>query len=149
MNTKRMNRPWLRVAVAIAFGFMSLGHGPVMTFAHAASHGHGNAAAAGHQPADATHASHGHRHHAVADAAPAADCHDQDTTAEPALPASHGPEHDAAPCNAFGCFVSVAAPGVIAPAVSARLLGRLKPLPPKTISPAFAEPVDPPPRLHG
>jgi hypothetical protein len=145
MNAKRMKRRWLRIAVAMTFGFMSLGHGPVMTFAHAAPHAPGTPA--GHHAA----APGAHEHHAAPATGTAVPCDDQDavTDHEPAEALLQGPMHDAAPCNAFGCFISVGAPQAAAPVPGIRLLGKLKPLPPAAVSPAYSEPADPPPRLHG
>lgn len=163
MNTRRMGCRLLRIAVAMVFGFMSLGHGPVMTFAHAASRAASHVPSANdegagghHAPADATHpgaAGGGHEaashHHPAATDTGPADCHDHDSIAGHEPAASGGGTHDAAPCNAFGCFVSVEAPAVPAPALAMHLLGKLNPLPPASVSPASAQPADPPPRLHG
>jgi hypothetical protein len=150
MNIKRMDDRLLRIVVALIFGFMSLGHGPVMTFAHAGDH----SASGGHDSAVSGH------HHQTAvslhdrsahdDAGQAMPCHEQDLAAGDEEPsASRDPVHHATPCNAFGCFVSVGSPGILAPVLAMRLLGKLKPLPPANFSDAFPEPVDPPPRLHG
>lgn len=121
----------LRVAIAMAFGFMSLGHGPIMSFAHA-------------KPVTAAHSSAhapAHQHGATADAQ-----HDHD-----AAGASH--DGDAADqttgCNAFGCFITVGAADIVPPPQAMMPIGKLlPPLAPASL-PIFTEPADPPPRLHG
>ncbi len=114
----------LRTAMAVVFGFMSLAHGPVMTFAKASP------APEHHAAAPASHGGH-HQHHAVPD----------DQTAPG--------EHDAAPvCYAFGCFVAVDAAPVRAPAAILHSLGSVSPAPADTMLAGSIEPAVPPPRLH-
>lgn len=122
---------WLRIAVALIFGVMNLGHGPIMTFAHAGKHHAPIAAAPAHHHAAVGHDAHSRHHqHGDIDAAMAMDT-------EPS-----------APCNAFGCFVLVEAAAVQAPAQAMLPIGKLKLPPPPTSAPFFAELVDPPPRRH-
>jgi len=126
MTRFRTSGRWFRIAIAVAFGFMSLGHGPIMTFAHAGAAGaHDHAI---HAPAEHT------GDHQTTDAD---DCHE-------AVPAVH----DVMFCNAFGCFISVAAAPVTAPSQQSAPIGKLLPA---ALQPGFAaslEPADPPPRLH-
>jgi len=109
--------------MAVLFGFMSLVHGPVMTFAQAA-------------PAPTHHAMHAgghsghHQHHAVPDEQPAPS------------------EHDAVPiCHAFGCFVAVDAAPVRAPAAILFFVGTVTPAPADALLAGTVEPAVPPPRL--
>jgi hypothetical protein len=119
---------WFRIAIAVAFGFMSLGHGPIMTFAHAA------------KPIPASHDGiHAVAHHDHAGHHQTADAEDD----------SQAAAHEFMVCNAFGCFVTVAAPPVNAPSQQTASLGKLSPA---ALQPGLAtslEPADPPPRLHG
>jgi hypothetical protein len=141
MGSLRATGRWLRIAVAMAFGFMSLGHGPVMTFAHAGAHPGAHAGAPEihkhvHTDAPQHHgAMHGHHH----------DGH-QTLPEQPGDPMDSG---DHAVCNAFGCFITVSPALVSAPTVSWLVLGKLAPPSPGTGAPALSEPTDPPPRLHG
>ena len=121
----------LHIAVALIFGMMNLGHGPIMTFAHAAQHQAPSAAASTHDHAAFGHDAHGQHHqHGDIDAAISTDT------------------GLSAPCNAFGCFVLVGAAAVQAPAQAMLPIGKLKMPPPPTSAPFFAELVDPPPRHH-
>jgi hypothetical protein len=120
---------WFRIAIAVAFGFMSLGHGPIMTFAHAGQHG-----PTSHDRA--IHAS-GHHNHAG---------HHQTADAEDGGQAA---VHELMVCNAFGCFVTVAVPPVNAPSQQTATLGKLSPSAPRPGLATSLEPADPPPRLHG
>ena len=141
MSSKRIVAGWLRIVVAMAFGFMNLAHGPVMAFAHAAKHGPPVTAALDRHEAGDT--SHGHHHPA----------HHHDHGANHALnltAASDGDAaHDGTPCNAFGCFISTGAASAPLPTLTGIVIGQLRPLPPDPGSPASAELADPPPRLHG
>ncbi len=125
--------------MALAFGFMSLAHGPLMAFAAPASDSaphahHGPADPAHHDGAAAPAAAHDHSGHSHAAA------HDGH-----ALPAA--PDASAA-CNSFDCCTAVAPPAIAAPALGASPLETLAALPPRRISPAGLEPADPPPRLQ-
>jgi hypothetical protein len=119
----RMRRPTnglLRTAMAVVFGFMSLVHGPVMTFAKAS-------------PAPAQHASHhgAHHHH--------------NAPSEGSLPANP----DSAPvCYAFGCFIALDAVALRAPAAVLNPIGALSPAPAAALLAGNIEPAVPPPRLH-
>jgi hypothetical protein len=124
----RSNRPAAalrRIVLAVVFGFMSLGHGPLMAFAHA------RAAPVQHHMIGDEQA---HAHHQ-----PAAEGYHQ-----PA-PSTHGM---ATACYAVGCFVSLASPEIGAPALNLTLVGKLSPAVARVIVVAPAEPVDPPPRLQ-
>jgi len=106
--------------MAVVFGFMSLVHGPVMTFAKAG-------------PPPAHHASHhgAHHHHA----APAEEL-------QPAKP-------DSPPlCYAFGCFIALDAVALGAPAAILNPIGALSPAPADALLAEDIEPALPPPRLH-
>ena len=110
----------LRTAIAVVFGFMSLVHGPVMTFAKASA-------------APAYPVSHhgAHHHHA----APMQDMQ----TAKP----------DSAPvCSAFGCFIALDAVPLRTPATILNPIGALLPAPTDALRPEDIEPSVPPPRLR-
>ena len=112
-------RGLLRSAMAVVFGFMSLVHGPVMTFAKAS-------------PATAHVSHHNADHHP---AAPAED-------PSPATPAS------APVCYAFGCFIALDAVPLGAPAAVLNPIGALWPTPAAALHAGNIEPAVPPPRLH-
>jgi hypothetical protein len=107
----------LRTTLAVVFGFMSLAHAPIMTFARA------DAAVAQHQM----------------QIIPRQHQHDHSIPA----PAEHRPI-----CNAAGCFVLVAPPTVIAPAVELFPGATLIPATPRPLLSTSPEPADPPPRLQ-
>lgn len=112
----------LRAIIAVVFGFMSLVHGPVMTFAKAAPGG-------AHHAAAASHANH-HQHHAAT--------HEQEAPAE----------HDTVPvCYAFGCFVVLDAAPIRTPAAILLFAGRVTPAPADALHAGSIEPAVPPPRL--
>jgi len=116
----------LRIALATVFGFMSLVHGPVMTFAKAGP-------AAVHHVMDARGSHHGlhHRDHAM--------------PAESPSPA----EPDSAPvCYAFGCFIALNAVALGAPGAILNPIGTLSPAPAAVLRAGDIEPAVPPPRLH-
>ncbi|MET1084045.1 MAG: hypothetical protein ABWY12_13510 [Burkholderiales bacterium] len=124
----RSNRPATalrRIVLAVVFGFMSLGHGPLMAFAHA------RAAPVEHHTSIDENA---HAHHQ-----PAAGAHHQPAPPTPGM---------AGACYAVGCFVSLASPETGTPALSLTLVGKLSPAAARVIVVAPAEPVDPPPRLQ-
>jgi len=112
-------RGFLRTAMAVVFGFMSLMHGPVMTFAKAS-------------PASAHVSHHGADHH---HAAPAED-------PSPAKPAS------APVCYAFGCFIALDAVPLRAPAAVLNPIGALSSAAAAALHAGDIEPAVPPPRLH-
>ncbi len=112
-------RGLLRTAMAVVFGFMSLVHGPAMTFAKAV-------------PAPAHVSHHGADHH---HAAPAED-------PSPATPAS------APVCYAFGCFIALDAVPLAAPAAVLNPIGALSPAAVAALHAGDIEPAVPPPRLH-
>jgi hypothetical protein len=136
MKLARIAGRWMRLVTVMSFGFMTLGHGPIMTFAHAAKHDTSTVAsvthhhAAAHDRAAHDHAS--HQHHGL----------DIDHDLSP--PATDNPMV----CNAFGCFIAVR-PVVQTPAQELMPIGKLLPVPPSITLPIFTEPADPPPRLHG
>ena len=113
----------LRTAVAAVFGFMALFHGPVMTFAKAAS--------VAHETVTVDHASHQHHHHG-------------------AMPEGRQPFESAAlpACNAFGCFVLVESLPVRLPAAVLTPLGALSPGIAQPMRAEDIEPPIPPPRLQ-
>ena len=124
MHPVRSTAPMLRLALALVFGFMSLGHGPVMTLA-----------AAGH----ADHAMHRH-----ASPAPGHSVHDHSAPGSSdasALPQSQPP------CQGFGCFLGVS-PAFAVPAAFPVFLSMLSPGLSDRIAPAPPEPADRPPRLQ-
>lgn len=130
MIADRPAQRWLRIALAVAFGFMNLGHGPIMTFAHAGAH------AGMHDNATTTSASHHdhahHQQHATVDGSDAGAADD-----------THPPG-----CNAFGCFITVG-PALIGHREPAMLpIGKLQPPQRPAIAPDAPEPADPPPRFH-
>jgi hypothetical protein len=105
--------------MAVVFGFMSLFHGPVMTFAKAS-------------PAPAHHVGHHVVHH---HGAPAQD-------SQPAKP-------DSAPvCYAFGCFIALETVALRAPAAIFNPIGALSPARAEALRAEDIEPAVPPPRLH-
>ena len=119
-------RGLLRTAIAVVFGFMSLVHGPVMTFAKAA-------------PAPAHHVMNaGGRIMAII------------TTITPRLSIDPSPAEPAsAPvCYAFGCFIALDAVAPGAPAASLNPIGTLFPAPAAALLAGDIEPAVPPPRLH-
>jgi hypothetical protein len=132
MHGARTNNAVLRVTFALVFGFMSLGHWPVMAFAKASAAVQDHATT----PAPAVHA---HHHAGAADP----DC-------EPADAAAH---HHGAPdrpgiCNATGCFLVIAPPAIVAPQSNSSLLAQLGPAPARAIVAVLPDPADRPPRLQ-
>lgn len=117
-------RKLLRVMIAAVFGFMSLVHGPVMTFAKAAPGG------AHHDSARMGHAGHHQHHHDAMD--------EQGALAE----------HDTVPvCYAFGCFVVLDAAPIRTPTAILLFAGRVTPAPAEALHAGSIEPAVPPPRL--
>jgi len=119
LRMRTPGRGLLRTAMAVVFGFMSLVHGPVMTFAKAG-------------PAPAHHASHHGAHH---QAAPADDSQPAKADSPPA-------------CYAFGCFIALDAVALRAPAAILNPIGALSPAPAGALLAEDIEPAVPPPRLH-
>ena len=121
MGAHAPGKTMLRTAMAVVFGFMSLLHGPVMTFAKAS-------------PAAEHHAMAGHgahQHHGA--------------PAGPSLPA----KPDTAPvCYAFGCFIALDAVALRVPAAILNPIGALLPAPADAMLAGDIEPAVPPPRLH-
>lgn len=124
MRRPRPAKALLRAAFAAMFAFVSLAHGPVMTFAQA----HGAVYHQHHQVA----AAHGQGHHH----------HDVDVDAQSSPPASD------AICFAVGCFASLASPAADNPDVIRTLAGKLSPPIVRALLPATMDPADPPPRLQ-
>jgi hypothetical protein len=115
----------LRLAVALLFGFMSLGHWPVMAFA------------SGSSPAIHHHAKHGVEHHQAAA--------QTDLALERADVASNASQPA---CHAVGCFLVTAPTPIAAPSATLILFDRLSPGATDRIDPAIPEPADRPPRLQ-
>jgi hypothetical protein len=135
MRPVRTANALFRVLIAAAFGFMSLGHAPVMAFARAS------------QPIvaqdiaveqSASHHHHGavHGHHAAVPG--------QTDDALPAAPAPEG----AAICSAVACFVVIAPAAVGEPASDLLPLGKLSPALARAMVPSGPDPLVPPPRLQ-
>ena len=123
MRSNRSAAALRRIVLAVVFGFMSLGHGPLMAFAHARA-----APVQHHMISDEqTHAN----HH------PAAGAFHQPMPMTPGM---------AAACYAVGCFVSLASHTIAVPAASLTPVGKLSPAASRTIVATPVEPADP---LHG
>jgi hypothetical protein len=135
MRLVRTANALFRVILAAAFGFMSLGHAPVMAFARAS------------QPTvvqgDTFGQVAGHHHHAVAQGHHAVTLGQTDD-ASPASPAHEG----AAICNAVACFVVIAPAAVVEPASDLHSLGELFPALASAMVPSAPDPLVPPPRLQ-
>ncbi len=127
MQSVRPANTLLRTALAVVFGFMSLLHGPVMTFANT-------------HPAAAHHAVNANNHAAGHHQRDQRALHDQQSA--PSMP-------DAVPvCYAFGCFVTLESLVIGAPAASLNAIGALSPAAARTLVPAYLDPAVPPPRLQ-
>jgi len=122
MRKHRPTNGLLRTAVAVVFGFMSLLHGPVMTFAMT-----------GTAPVHHAMTSHtGHHHHGTA-------LRDEVQPGErAAVPV----------CNAFGCLIAVEALPLRVPGAILEPIGALAPGIADAMVPADIEPAVPPPRLQ-
>lgn len=119
-----------RMILALVFGFMSLAHGPVMTFAKASS------PSAVHDLASGPPSS--HHHHAAPQALGELDD-------EQLVPRPHqGP----ATCYSAGCFVAVASIPIRAPTTHLCVLERMRAAPPDALVSVIIDPLVPPPRLH-
>lgn len=138
MRSRRPAVVLLRAVMAVVFAFMSLGHGPVMTFAHA------RAMPAQHELAvDAPAHSHSHAVHHQANG--------PEDDAEPTRHVSHWQKllpGAGAACFAIGCFVSLASFGIDAPFANGVPIAKLTPGPARLLVPPASEPADPPPRLQ-
>jgi hypothetical protein len=124
MNARSTRGRFLRTALAGVFAFMTLFHGPVMTFAKAAS-----GAPESVRIVNADH--HHHHHHGAA--------------------TNEGQPPDSSPlptCNAFGCFVLVEALPARIAAAFFKPIGTLSPAIVGAMRPAEIEPAVPPPRLQ-
>ena len=124
MHRARPANILFRAALAVVFGFMSLLHGPVMTFVKANPDvAHLTESAGGHAA--------GHHH-----------------------PAAHGEQSapsmpDAVPvCYSLGCFVALESFVIGAPAASLIPIGTLSYPVTRTLTPLYLDPVVPPPRLQ-
>jgi len=113
----------------VAFGFMSLAHGPVMAFAGAGM------PAQQHVTSVVAHDHHSRSHHQ-----PQAHRNEQQTS--PALPGSP------ALCYAQGCFTAVSPTVIAAPPTPSVPLGKLVAAPPRVLIATLLDPADPPPRLQ-
>jgi len=116
-----------RLTVAMVFGFMSLGHTPVMAFAKA------------HQPA-AIERTAAHQHHVAHDAV-------HTLLDKTALPSDQVPECPAI-CTAVACFVLITPAAVTEPSCMPLPLGKLSPGLARAMTPAVLDPLVPPPRLQ-
>ncbi len=126
MRANRHGMRLVRILIAAAFGFMSLGHGPVMAFAKSGPAGH-------HQAANA------HQHHAATPSGEHAMHHHAGLPDEP----------DGKPaCYALGCFTAVSTLPDYEPKTDAVPLDKLTSQPPRDFTRLFQEPADPPPRLQ-
>ena len=113
----------LRTALAAVFAFMTLFHGPVMTFAKASPV---------HHAMHATQAGHAAHHHHEG-------MPQREAPADPAtIPA----------CFAFGCFVVMESLPVQLPVTLLNLIGGLLPGIARPMRPSDMEPPVPPPRLQ-
>jgi len=122
MDARSTNGRFFRIALAVLFAFMTLFHGPVMTFAKPAS-----------PPPETTRlnqAGHHHHHGTMPEQRQPAD------TAT--LPA----------CNGVGCFVLIEAFAVRLPAAFSKPIGTLSPGIAPAMRAAEIEPSVPPPRLQ-
>jgi hypothetical protein len=131
----------IRIAMAAAFAFMSLGHSPIMTLAHA---GADTGRASAHHAMDrATAPTDLHSHHGTSHSAAG-----PNELAEQTLDFD-GPDvrRPVPVCHAYGCLAAIGPPAVQPPATSSLLLGRLGASPPRALHSANPEPADPPPRL--
>ena len=112
--------------MAVVFGFMSLVHGPVMTFAHANPAGaHSSSNAVGQHRA-------AHHHH--------------DSTSPAASPFPAEPQSPTV-CYAFGCFIALGVVALNAPVAIRNPIGELFPAPAPALLASDIEPAIPPPRL--
>ena len=112
----------VRTAVAVVFGFMSLWHGPIMSFAKANPDAAHHVVNAGDDIAK--------HHHPAA--------HEQQSA--PSVP-------DVVPvCYALGCFVALESLAIDAPVANLTAIGTLSPAPAHAMVPAYLGPANPPPR---
>jgi hypothetical protein len=133
----------LRLAMVAVFATMSLGHRPVMLFAH----GQSNHVQASHVPTG------GHFHHHQNAAAiestvqdSVLDVLDDECAGDHHAPVSPIPV-GANVCYAVGCFASLAAPAAGSPTAGLLTLGRLVPKDAPDMTSALVKPAVPPPRL--
>ena len=118
MFAHRLVSCFVRTAVAVMFAFMSVFHGPVMTFAKAAP---------AHHAIGVAHPAH---HHGATP---------QQRSADPVtVPA----------CDGFGCLLVVDSLAVRLPAAAFNLIGKLAPGIVRPMLAADIEPAIPPPRLQ-
>lgn len=128
MRAHRLSPRFIRTIVAAIFGFMSLGHGPVMAFANS-----------GHAGPPQHHAAHAHHSQVNIPA-------DEDTAHQRAEVTDERATHSA--CYSFGCFTALSTLPDYKPNTDVVPLAKLAPLPPRDITRVFQEPADPPPRLQ-
>jgi hypothetical protein len=128
MSMARTAPRLVRIAMAALFGLMSLGHGPVMSFARADGRPH-----AGH---------HG-MHHAAVTAAQHAPRRGQPSDSETD---ASDMRRTPASCHSIGCFAAVGTSSGAVPSAGMTLLGRLDAPPPPAAHSTNPEPADPPPR---
>jgi hypothetical protein len=127
MRPVRTANALIRVILAVSFGVMSLGHGPVMAFAKAK-------ASSAEIPAAPIAA---HHHHGSAPA-----------TAPEQEPLAAPVHERAAICYSAGCFVAVAPVAAGAPDSLFSLLEQLSAAPARALIPSILDPLVPPPRLQ-
>jgi uncharacterized protein involved in copper resistance len=144
-----------RTALAAVFGIMSLLHGPVMAFAHAAH-------AAAMIESQITAPGDDHHHHRADGVGDIGISTGMDHTAGHRM--AHGaadgmasPSSPPAPpddadckilCYGIGCFQSMAPPACDAPPLQSLLIERLVPAAARGMQPAPPDPDHPPPRLR-
>jgi len=125
MRSLRTTGPLFRALLAVVFGFMSLAHVPIMSFANAST-----------MP----------RHHVSSIAAPAHSHHQHQQHL--ALPGSAALPDGTGICTGLGCFQAVSPASVCAPVAYFSPAGKLVPASAVTMSPAMPDPAVPPPRLQ-
>lgn len=120
-----------RIVLAVVFGFMSLEHEPLMSFAQArAAQDQGQIAASDRNLAS----NHGHGHHGVGAGAQ-----------ERGTPLPSG---SSTICYSTGCFVTIVAPAICAPAASIIQIEKLIPGCERDLVQTLLEPAIQPPRLQ-
>jgi hypothetical protein len=123
MQALRNANPFVRTAIAVMFGFMSLVHSPLMAFAKSELH---------KQQTVSAH----HRMHPVQSG------HDDNHHQLPPSP------DQATLCNGIGCFSVIFVSAISAPPAQLILLDTLAPGAPPPLHSVLPVPLDRPPRLQ-